>query len=321
VLKSTNTEAPEITYNDVLLTYKVENTLQYFWTEDGNYQMNIGTVDLVNAQTWTMADFPLNTEPNGDGIDLADAPNSGNFPTATHCRLYKYKDGSDDEFFYEFYKFSDTEIVLLGYVDTIPAQEWSEKGVYNEQIAVLPLGIGTNFTSTDTVLINDTTYQINGTVKTEGFGTLKSTYGDAEVLKIRTDYNVKIYDENDEFVEENNRIYYTFYSKNGTRLLMKLHEDSPVTNTVNIEYVEFERVVFNTTAINEIDENANSMFYPNPTNNEIRFSEAGDYKIYNISGSLIRDLKNIQVLNISDLQKGSYIIQNNKGVNQKLIVP
>jgi len=319
ILKSTNTNPISVSYTDLLELYKPQNDLIWNWTPEGSYQMNIGTVDYENPQTWTMPVFPLNTEPNGDGIQIEDAPGLNHFPEATHCRLYNYSDNGDAEFFYEYYQFTVSGVTLLGYHDTIPAQEWSEHDDYNELITPLPLDINTDFSTTGELTFRDTIYNLEQYVYTEGYGTLTTTYGTEEVLKVRAEIYTTIYDLDYNLLDDYSYNIITFYSKQGTRLILELAEGSPTTGNVNISNVYFERVVQNT-AIENIEIDEVKLFYPNPSNGTIWFYEKADYQIYNVSGVLVKTVTNAQTVDLSALSRGIYIIKNNNGSNQKLII-
>jgi hypothetical protein len=318
------TDALEITYSDLIQTYNPINTLQFSWTEEGSYQMNIGIVDLENPQTWTMPNFPLITVPFGEGVPLSETPYLGDFPTATHCRLYKYLEEFDgnfyEEFFYEFYQFSENGVLLMGVIDTIPELEWVEKSFNNEYMATLPLNINTDLATSDTILWHDTTYIVDIHIITEGFGTLITPAGNVEVLKIRNEYNEKSYDENNILLDEFQIIAYTFYSKFGHRLSVYLTEGSATTNVVDIDEVESEIVIFNPNSIPTNQETKKILFYPNPSNGIIKFSETGDYDIYYINGVVLKSYHNVSEIDVSGLTKGTYLIKQQNGQSQMLIL-
>lgn len=322
--ENTKTNSFEITYADVIHSYDIQNTLQYSWTEEGSYQMNIGIIDLVNPQTWTLPNFPLITEPDGAGVPLSETSYESNFPTATHCRLYKYQDVVDnisyDEFFYEFYQFSEDGIFLLGAIDTIPDLEWVEKNSFNEYLATLPLSINTNLVTNDTIVWKGITYMTDIHIVSEGFGTLVTPAGNVEVLKIRNDYKEKSYDENDVLLNEIEFVAYTFYSKFGHRLNIYLSEGSPTTNVVDIDEVESEIVLFNSNSIPSVQETKKILFYPNPTNGVVKLNEKGDYDIYYINGVVLKSFRNVSEIDISGLAKGTYLVKQLNGQSQKLLI-
>ncbi len=262
-------------------------------------------------------DYLLIAEPGGDGVPLSETAYTSNFPSATHARLYTYP---DSELFYEFYQFSEAGIVLLGMIDTIPDEQWVEKITTNEFLATLPLSVNTSLVTIDTLLWKDTTYFVDIRIKAEGFGTLVTPAGNVEVLKIRNEYNEISYDENNDLIEEIHRIAYTFYSKFGHRLTVYLSEDSPATGNVDIEEVESEIVVFNSSSVPTVTEGKKLLFSPNPSTGIIRFTEKGNYDVYYLAGVKLRSFVNVSEADVSDLAKGIYLVKQVNGENQILIL-
>jgi len=60
--------------------------------------------------------------------------------------------------------------------------------------------------------------------------------------------------------------------------------------------------------------------YPNPASREIYLSEKMDVAIYNMKGERILVERNTQVVNISSLAAGSYVVRNSNGEAKKLII-
>jgi hypothetical protein len=320
LVKSTKTDLISVSYNDMVQLYQAQNDLKYYYTNNGNYTMNIGTVDYENAQTWTMPTFPLIAEPTGDGISIENAVGEKYFPTATHCRQYNYTDGVDTENFYEYYQFTDTAITLLGFIDTIPTQQWGEHDFYNELVTPLPLDINTDFITESEIQFRDTIYSRTQEVYTEGYGTLTTALGNEDVLKVRADVSETIYDLNYNIIDESLITYFTFFSKQGTRLILELEEGSITSGNVNIVNVQFERVIQNPNSVQHIQNTKQQLFYPNPTNGKIWFNQTSNYNIYSISGTLVKSINNSKSTDVSDLQKGIYILKKSEGKNQKLII-
>ncbi len=320
ILKTSKSNPISVTYSDMLQLYQPQNNLLYYWTDEGIYQMDIGTVDYENSQTWIMSAFPLNVEPTGDGIPIENAPGRNHFPEATHCRLYNYTDNTDSEFFYEYYEFTENEITLLGFLDTIPTLEWSEHDNYDELVTPLPLDINTDFETQSEVEYVDTIYNRKQYVYTEGYGTLTTPYGTEEVLKVRADVLLTIYDLNYNIIDEYETIYITFYSKQGTRLVLELEEGSTATGTVNVVDVQFESIIQNPAFIENIETKVENFCYPNPATDILNFQEIGNYQIYNSIGVLVLNLKNVQNTDISNLKSGLYFVKSEKGKIQKLII-
>jgi len=66
----------------------------------------------------------------------------------------------------------------------------------------------------------------------------------------------------------------------------------------------------------------NIIVYPNPTKNEININKNVDVNLFNILGDMIISKQNINVLDVSKLQSGTYnlqIIYNNKLFNKIII--
>jgi len=74
-----------------------------------------------------------------------------------------------------------------------------------------------------------------------------------------------------------------------------------------------------TTGMDKLLVKEGNLLYPNPANGIIRFHKLGDYKIYDLSSKLLKTFTNVSQANVSDLEKGIYLI---KGKNscQKLII-
>ncbi len=62
------------------------------------------------------------------------------------------------------------------------------------------------------------------------------------------------------------------------------------------------------------------VLYPNPANNQVFVSKPGSYSIFDISGRLVVEAINVATINTSSLSSGTYIVKNEEGVSQKLIV-
>lgn len=74
--------------------------------------------------------------------------------------------------------------------------------------------------------------------------------------------------------------------------------------------------IFNTS---KFDGDAFSI-YPNPANRELNFNTTSDVAIYNASGQRIKVARNVNFINIEDLNSGIYFIQNAEGKTLKFIV-
>lgn len=60
--------------------------------------------------------------------------------------------------------------------------------------------------------------------------------------------------------------------------------------------------------------------YPNPANRELNFNTTSDVAIYNANGQRIKVARNVNFINIEDLNSGIYFIQNAEGKTLKFIV-
>jgi hypothetical protein len=60
--------------------------------------------------------------------------------------------------------------------------------------------------------------------------------------------------------------------------------------------------------------------YPNPvTDNIIRSTKVDDYNVYDLSGRIVKSVINTQVIDLSDLQSGSYLVKDSAG-NGKMVL-
>lgn len=75
-----------------------------------------------------------------------------------------------------------------------------------------------------------------------------------------------------------------------------------------------------TLGIEEFALNTNFSMFPNPAKDEVNFSKKDDYKVYDVSGRLVKQATNTQSFNISGLTPGLYLINNSKGLSKKLLI-
>ncbi len=59
--------------------------------------------------------------------------------------------------------------------------------------------------------------------------------------------------------------------------------------------------------------------FPNPTENLVEISPAGNYKVFDLKGNKLIELTNSSTLNLTFLSKGIYVIKNERGVCQRLV--
>jgi uncharacterized protein len=74
-----------------------------------------------------------------------------------------------------------------------------------------------------------------------------------------------------------------------------------------------------TTPTNEVKISEGFSVYPNPASDVINFNKTTDVSIYNISGKQIRIERNVNQINVSDLNTGIYFLQNINGEVVKLV--
>jgi uncharacterized protein len=74
-----------------------------------------------------------------------------------------------------------------------------------------------------------------------------------------------------------------------------------------------------TTPTNEVKVSESFSVYPNPASDVINFNTTTDVSLYNVSGQRIRVERNVNQINVSDLNTGIYFLQNIKGEVVKLV--
>ena len=72
--------------------------------------------------------------------------------------------------------------------------------------------------------------------------------------------------------------------------------------------------------IDEFTLNMNFSMFPNPATDVVNFSVKDDYKLYNVSGRLVKQATNTQSIDISGLTSGLYLINNSNGISKKLFI-
>ncbi|WP_107039294.1 T9SS type A sorting domain-containing protein [Brumimicrobium mesophilum] len=91
-------------------------------------------------------------------------------------------------------------------------------------------------------------------------------------------------------------------------------------------YFAMDNLVYDNTSSLSVNEKANFAMYPNPAQSTLNIEgDAGDYKIYNTNGSIVKEFKhsNISKVDISDLNPGIYLVKvstKNSFGTRKLIV-
>lgn len=94
----------------------------------------------------------------------------------------------------------------------------------------------------------------------------------------------------------------------------------PYNHSLTIAVTGWENVVDTWVGIDEIKNSDVFTIYPNPVSRELYLNKAGDVAIYDFSGKRLKVLRNVEVVDVSDLAAGTYIIMNDKGETQKLVV-
>lgn len=107
------------------------------------------------------------------------------------------------------------------------------------------------------------------------------------------------------FVNENE-------SPTGTALIIVSNEVSATLSIYSLDNV--------TLGLEEHNYNNNFSMYPNPTNTVVNFSKRDTYKLYDISGRLVKQVENVTAITVEELTPGMYIVNNSNGLSRKLIV-
>ena len=103
-------------------------------------------------------------------------------------------------------------------------------------------------------------------------------------------------------------------SPNGKAMIVVSNEVSATLSMYTLDNVILSTPEFGITST------ASFVLYPNPANNQVFVSKPGSYSIFDISGRLVVEAINVATINTSSLSSGTYIVKNEEGVSQKLIV-
>ncbi len=107
------------------------------------------------------------------------------------------------------------------------------------------------------------------------------------------------------FVSEND-------SPTDTALILVSNEVSATLSIYSLDNV--------TLGLEEYSYNNNFSMFPNPANTKVNFSKADDYRLYDFSGRLVKQVENASSINVEGLAAGMYMINNSKGLSKKLLV-
>ena len=103
-------------------------------------------------------------------------------------------------------------------------------------------------------------------------------------------------------------------SPNGKAMLIVSNEVSATLSMYTLDNVILSTPEFGITS------GASFVLYPNPANSQVFVSKPGSYSIFDISGRLVIEAINVASINTSSLSSGTYIVKNEEGISQKLIV-
>jgi len=103
-------------------------------------------------------------------------------------------------------------------------------------------------------------------------------------------------------------------SPNGKAMLIVSNEVSATLSMYTLDNVILSTPEFGVTS------GAAFVLYPNPANDQVFVSKPGSYSIFDISGRLVVEAINVASINTSSLSSGTYIVKNEEGISQKLIV-
>jgi hypothetical protein len=64
------------------------------------------------------------------------------------------------------------------------------------------------------------------------------------------------------------------------------------------------------TSVEELEEKASSVIYPNPASSVVRFSEEiSSVRLFSCNGKLLKNLQSVSHVDVSDLRSGIYLIE------------
>lgn len=96
----------------------------------------------------------------------------------------------------------------------------------------------------------------------------------------------------------------------------------PYNHSLTFAITGWEDVVNTLVGLQDFKNNATDVFsiYPNPVSQELQLNKVSDIAIYDMSGKRLKVLRGVETVNVSDMATGTYIIMNEKGETQKLVI-
>lgn len=98
----------------------------------------------------------------------------------------------------------------------------------------------------------------------------------------------------------------------------------PFNNSLTVAIHGFDKAIeqglLDPTSVESVENATSFSVYPNPATREIRFNETTDVALYDMSGRRVKVLRNVNFMNVSNLDAGTYFLRNAKGETAKLII-
>jgi poly(beta-D-mannuronate) lyase len=74
----------------------------------------------------------------------------------------------------------------------------------------------------------------------------------------------------------------------------------------------------NTLSLNDVELQFD--MFPNPATNRVSFNIVDDYKLYDMSGRLVKQVRQENHINLDGLESGIYMVNNSNGLSKKLLI-
>ncbi len=101
-------------------------------------------------------------------------------------------------------------------------------------------------------------------------------------------------------------------SPTGTALIVISNEVSATLSVYSLDNIL--SIEENTIASNDF------RMFPNPAKDKVNFSHTSDYKVFDISGRMVIEVKNTNTIDLQNVRPGLYVIENALGITKKLLV-